>query len=322
MKHERCHRCGKSIRDDCCTWGCEGPSLREAAQDSARALAALREDELARLRTALAASEAREAALREAVVGVQEARTTTTTLLLTDETHTPRVIDARAALRRQLDRLNAVLADPSPAAEALLARAKRCDEVERQVGAMVEERETAALAVLLGEDGGPLVEAISRLRLRAEKAEAEVARVTADLGVQNTMLASMAASLADEMKARDAADDRADAAIAEAAAMREAYERDERVVCKACEGVGALAGPDVGMGGYSTRPPCKTCRGTGTVRAPLPDPSPAVAALLAAREVAEEVSAWVAQYPDGLIKTAIGDSVARYKQAREKAGAP
>ena len=283
MKHERCHRCGKSIRDDCCTWGCEGPSLREAAQDSARALAALREDELARLRTALAESQAREAALVEAMESEDAA--TVATLV-------------------KVDHLTAALADSEVREAALVQAYEQGLYVRCQCAC---HREPGIMHVVACCDGGVL-----RAPLPDVSAEARV------LLARSKRCDEAEQHLAVVRPAWEAAIARAEKAEAEAAALREAYERDERVVCKACEGVGALAGPDVGMGGYSTRPPCKTCRGTGTGRAPLPDPSREVARMLAAVEVAEAVVAMVnagglaVRCPDASLLDPFHDTVNRY----------
>ena len=73
------------------------------------------------------------------------------------------------------------------------------------------------------------------------------------------------------------AEDERDAAIASEAAIREAYERDERVECPSCKGLGLASGsPRIILPS-----PCRACAGLGTVRAPLPPASEAVAALLA-----------------------------------------
>jgi hypothetical protein len=68
-------------------------------------------------------------------------------------------------------------------------------------------------------------------------------------------------------------------AAAREAALREAYERDERVVCRACNACGYVTAPTAYDPKNTTQ--CQACRGFGTVRAPLPDPSREVAALLA-----------------------------------------
>jgi hypothetical protein len=83
-------------------------------------------EEITRLRTVLAESQAREAALREAARAL---------LVASRDTHDARETADGAFLTPAQDAergLRRILADPSPAAEALLDKARRCNELPRQ----------------------------------------------------------------------------------------------------------------------------------------------------------------------------------------------
>lgn len=211
---------------------------------------------------------------------------------------------------------------PDPEAEreiaaltaALDAANKRAEEAEAEVArlrtevaiAQEAERSEAWEEARVASRGR--AEAIAR----AEEAEAEVVRVTADRDsaarvaldrIRELMAdlvrvtAEQTESLALYRREVNLLRGERDAAIAEAAALREAHERDERVVCRhphdaglsgGCNGTGEVA---AFPGTVNDRRRCPACSGTGTVRAPLPDPSPAVAALIAAREACDQIEA-------------------------------